>query len=172
MHGRGLDAAASPPADKVETEGKAPSPTHTWVHGYWHWAGKESTPGLPGYWEDANAFATVAPPALRVEHTPGMAPGAGYSFLPGYWHWGGKAYSWAPGHWGVKREGFAYTQPHIIEEKGHWVRQGFGWEREDAAWKKRYPVANWEKHGEVYVHKAAVAEFVKRGEHEGWAKHH
>jgi hypothetical protein len=161
--------APVPPADKVEVEGKAPSAHHTWVHGYWHWDG-HAYAWQPGAWEDETAFATTAPPALRVER-PGVAPGAGYSFLPGYWHYTGKEYAWAPGHWSLARAGYAYTHPTYQNVGGHYVRQGFGWEKEDATWKKRYGTG-WEKQGEVYVHKTEVTEFVKRGEKEGWARKH
>ena len=149
--------------------GKAPSPHHTWVHGFYHWEGGKYA-WHPGYWEDEAAFATVAPPPLRVER-PGIAPGAGYFYAPGYWHWTAKEYAWAPGHWTVKRDGYAYTHPAYVEDKGHWVRRGFGFEKEDAAWKKRYEPTQWERHGEIYVHKAAVAEYDRRGAAEGWHKH-
>jgi hypothetical protein len=158
----------APPADQVETMGKAPSTHHTWVNGYWHWGGHEYA-WHPGYWEDETSFATAAPPPLRVER-PYVSPGAGYFFAPGYWHWSGKEYAWAPGHWTVKREGFAYVHPTYREEKGHWVRAGLGWEKENDAWKKRY-ATGWDHHGEVWVHHDAAAEFVKRGEREGWAHH-
>ncbi len=48
------------------------------------------------------------------------------------------------------------------------MRGGYGWEKEDAAWKKRY--TGWAAHGELYVHKKDETEYVKRGEHEGWYK--
>lgn len=158
----------APPAEKVETMGTPPSPHHTWVHGYWHWAGKEYT-WHAGYWEDQNAAPTMAPPALRVEH-PGMAPGANYFYAPGYWHWTGKEYAWAPGHWTVKRDGYVYVHPTYVEEKGKWVRHGYGFEKQDDAVKKKY-ATGWDHHGEVLVHHPESAEFVKRGEKEGWLHH-
>jgi hypothetical protein len=163
-------APPDPPADENETAamGKAPSPHHTWVHGYWHWLNHKYT-WHPGYWEDQQAFATSAPPVIVVEH-PGLAPKGAFSWLPGYHHWNGKEWIWAPGHWAPKRTGFVYTHPVYVSEKGHWVRQGWGWEKEDAAWTKAHPTANWERHGEVWVHKTEVTEFVKRGEKEGWYK--
>lgn len=156
----------APPADKVETEGKPPSPHHAWVHGFWHWVGKEYV-WHAGYWEDTTAVATLAPPALRVEH-PGVAPNASYFWAPGYWHWTGKEYAWAPGHWTVKRAGYAYVHPTYVEEKGKWVRRGFGYEKEDDAWKKQHPVAEWEQHGDLWVHKKEAADLQKRGHQEGW----
>jgi hypothetical protein len=30
----------------------------------------------------------------------------------------------------------------------------------------------WERHGDVWVHKTDVVEYVKRGEREGWYKKH
>ncbi len=134
------------------------------MRGYWHWNGHEYV-WHPGYWIEETAFATAAPPALQVER-PGIAPGAEYFYLPGYWRWAGKEWLWDPGHWEKRREGWAYTYPHYEEEHGHWVRSGWGWEKDDAAWKKRYH--GWDRHGELWVHHKDEAEFVKRGEHEGW----
>jgi hypothetical protein len=159
-----------PPADQNEaaTEGKPPSPHHVWVGGYWHWLNHKYT-WAPGYWEDQQGFATAAPPALIVEHA-GLAPKGNFSWLPGYHHWNGKEYAWAPGHWAAPRTGFAYAHPTYVSEKGHWVRQGLGWEKEDAAFTKAHPAASWEKHGEIWVQKTEAAEFVKRAEKEGWGK--
>ncbi len=159
-----------PPADENEAavSAKPPSPHHTWVAGYWHWLNRKYT-WHPGYWEDQQGFATSAPPAIIVEH-PGLAPKGAFTWLPGYHHWDGKAWQWAPGHWAAHRAGFTYTHPTYVSDKGHWVRQGWGWEKEDAAFTKAHAAPNWEKHGEVWVHKTEVTEFVKRGEKEGWYK--
>ena len=157
----------APPAEKTETMGKAPSPHHSWVHGFWYWDGRAYA-WHAGYWDDDASFATVAPPALKVERAY-VAPGAAFIYLPGYWHWAGKEYLWAPGHWAMKREGFAYTHPSYVEEKGHWMRRGFGWEKEDAAFKKRYD-KGWDRQGEIWVRHAELADFVKRGEREGWLR--
>ena len=124
----GTDTAVSmttplppPPADRVEAEGTPPSPKHIWVHGFWHWGGREYA-WQPGYWEDPNFAAPSAPPPVRVE-VAGVAPGAGYFFAPGYWRWGGTQYLWAPGHWSLRREGYAYAHPYWELVGGRYMRR-------------------------------------------------
>ncbi len=153
----------------MEVQGPAPSPKHTWVAGYWHWAhGKYAW--FPGYWQDPNLAAPSAPPALRVE-VPGIAPSANHFYAPGYWRWGGREWGWAPGHWALRRAGFAYTHPYYENVGGRFLRRGYGWERQDAAWHARY--GGWEHpHGDVYIHHAEVGEWNRRGEREGWGRAH
>jgi hypothetical protein len=149
--GEGATEAAlpTPPADKEEQAGAAPSEHHIWMPGYWHWDTVQTTyVWFPGYWFDRNVVATIAPPAPLVE-VAGIAPGVGYFYAPGYWRWSGREYLWAPGHWTLRRDGFVYMHPNWEVVNGRWVARGYGWERRDAAWNARY--RGWTGHGDVYV---------------------
>jgi hypothetical protein len=158
----------TPPAEKTEEMGVAPSPHHSWVRGYWYWHNREYS-WHPGYWADYDAPVTVAPPALRYE-APGVSPGAAYFWAPGYWRWVGTSYLWAPGHWAFRRDGWAYTHPYWERVGGRWYRRGWGWERRDAAWEHRY--GGWRVHGDVWVHTRHSGDFERRGHVEGWGRHH
>ena len=160
-------AVPEPPADQAETQGVAPSPHHSWVHGYWHWAGGRYV-WQAGYWGDNEVATTVAPPPLRTEVVT-AAPGAAYFYAPGYWRWGGTSYLWAPGHWARRRDGYVYTHPYWESVNGRWYRRGWGWERHDAAWDRRY--VGWEHRGDVWVHRGYVHEWDHRWDHEHWGRH-
>lgn len=157
-----------PPADQAETQPAAPSPKHTWVKGYWHWA-NNAYAWHAGYWSDPEVAVNVAPPALRVEHV-GPAPGAGYFYAPGYWRWGGTSYLWAPGHYALRRDGWAYAHPHYEVVGGRYYQRGFGWERRDAGWDRRYH--GWEHRGDVWVHRGYAREWDHRVQHESWGRSH
>jgi YXWGXW repeat-containing protein len=68
-----------PPAPVHETRPQPPSPSATWVAGYWHWSGMQYT-WIPGHWEDGQRGTWHAP---------------SYSFHDG-------TYFYEPGGWGPR----------------------------------------------------------------------
>jgi len=158
----------TPPVEKHEESGPAPSAHHTWVQGYWYWRGGQHQ-WYPGHWDDSEAAPTAAPPALQYE-VAGVSPGAGYLYAPGYWRWGGTRYLWAPGHWAARRAGWGYAHPYWTFRGGRYYRSGWGWARRDAAWDRRY--GGWRAHGDVWVQPHHYNEYVRRGHNEGWGRHY
>jgi hypothetical protein len=161
-------AEPAPPTEKHEEPGVAPSPHHRWVEGYWYWRGGQHL-WYGGHWDDADAAPTQAPPALRYE-APGASPGAAYFYAPGYWRWAGSQYAWAPGHWANRRDGYGYAHPYWTYRGGRYYRDGWGYQRRDAAWTARY--GGWRAHGDVYVHPRYYNHYVERGRTEGWGRHY
>jgi hypothetical protein len=67
-----------PPAGRVEVVGRAPSPHHFWIPGYWSWAGGRHL-WIGGRWEAAR-------PGYEWRRAAWMHEGGHWRFAPGYWH--------------------------------------------------------------------------------------
>jgi hypothetical protein len=83
-----------------------------------------------GAWNtDASAhtviYATVEPPALRVETVPEARPG--YVWVDGNWGWAHSKYNWHHGHWVRERHGYHYVP-------ARWERDGHRWRYYDSRW--------------------------------------
>ena len=77
---RGFTVTSPPPPPIQEARTRSPSPTATWVGGYWHWTGAEYA-WIPGHWETAPAGASwYAPRYVQTE--------GGYLYEPGGWKGG------------------------------------------------------------------------------------
>ena len=107
------------PAPRVDVIPARPSPTHTWVQGYWHWHPVEHRHvWVSGYWMPHHQ--TVAPPPIRIEQ-PGVALTAQHFWVRGYWRWNGRSYEWIGGHWDSVRAGHEYVHPHWDYVNGRYV---------------------------------------------------
>jgi hypothetical protein len=71
-------------------------------------------------------YATMEPPALRVEHVP--PPRHGYVWAPGYWSWGHRHYNWQRGHWERERHGYHYAPARWERDGNRWRYQGGRWD--------------------------------------------
>jgi hypothetical protein len=141
-------APPAPAADQAETPGPAPSPSHVWIAGNWHydWPTRHYE-WVKGYWLDKNAFGSAAPPPEVVEEE-GVGP-VGYAWHPGYHYWDGHAYQWRYGYWHNGRPGFDYVHPYYENLHGHWQTQAFGW-TPHAEFVTRFKT--WVPHNGVFVH--------------------
>ena len=70
--------SAAPPPEQYEYAGAAPSDTHVWVSGHWHWNGAAYV-WMPGHW--------MARPSVHA------------AWVPGHWRRVPRGWAWVPGHW-------------------------------------------------------------------------
>lgn len=71
-------AVYAPPADPIEVEGGAPSPSYLWVRGNWYWNGFEYI-WIPGHWQ-----ARPHPHAIWTSGNWHRTRG-GWVFTEGHW---------------------------------------------------------------------------------------
>lgn len=67
-----------PPAVRVEVRGRAPSPRHLWVGGYWRWSGSAHV-WVAGGWQ--------------------LPPRHGANWVDGHWKATRGGWVWVAGHW-------------------------------------------------------------------------
>lgn len=77
---------------------------------------------------DVTIYATVPPPAVRVEPVP--APRTGYVWSNGHWKYESSQYVWSPGEYVAMRPGYAYVQPRWVESSGRWGYEPPRWDRD------------------------------------------
>jgi len=91
--------------------------------------------GFAGLMPSAQAQTTiirVAPPPVVTEVAPPLRPG--HTWVAGHHEWRSDHYAWGPGYWTVDRPGYAYTQPHYVQNPdgtwrfvaGTWQGRGMG----------------------------------------------
>jgi hypothetical protein len=68
----------APPRARVEVIGRAPSPHHFWIPGYWGWRGGGHV-WVGGRWERVR-------PGWGWERAHWAHEGRGWRFAPGHWH--------------------------------------------------------------------------------------
>lgn len=67
-----------PPAARIEVRGRAPSPRHAWVGGYWRWNGSAHV-WVAGSWQ--------------------LPPRRGGVWVDGHWRKARGEWVWVAGHW-------------------------------------------------------------------------
>jgi hypothetical protein len=70
----------APPAARVEVVGRAPSPHHFWIPGYWNWEGGRHV-WMGGRWE-------MGRPGWGWHRAEWLHERGHWRFAPGYWHRG------------------------------------------------------------------------------------
>jgi hypothetical protein len=71
-------ATTEPPAPMQERMGRAPSRSHIWVGGYWHWRTRRWA-WIRGRWA--------------------IPPRGFHAWVPGHWMRFRRGWYWRPGHW-------------------------------------------------------------------------
>jgi hypothetical protein len=123
-----LKQAPPPPALRIENPGPAPSVHHVWMNGFYRYdTVRVSYVWVPGFWQDRNVVATIAPPPPRREIIPPCADG--YAFVPGFWAYNGRSYVWYGGHFETRRVGYVFSGPRYVFVNGRYEFRNDGWVR-------------------------------------------